>query len=177
MALTFRWWDRGDLGTAQIDHCDTTTQYMGGVQPSIDPQGHLLRSRFYPSVTLKATSVTTVDPTHWMNVNLEFVAWYDLNGPGILPQPTDTDARIVCTGLLYPNYTPSPNNATTAYQVRWEPREGVLQSFGQRNPNNTAVNAGVFTGFFLADFLGTFYTHRATTLFQSVGYADVLWGI
>ena len=176
MALTNVQWDRGLLGTAAADHVPGGTAYMGGVTPSFATTQTLLRTRAYPSLTLVQTSVSAVSPTLWARVVVTFIGWYDQNGPGSLPLPTDTDPRIVISGLLYPTVSPSPNNPTTSFQVRWEPKEGALQSFGQRKPVGAVPSPGVFFGYWLNDPTIAFNIAHASTSFQSDGYAEALWG-
>jgi hypothetical protein len=177
MTLTHVQWDRGLLGTSPVNAVPGGTVFMGGVQPSFSNAQTLLRTRVYPSFTLVQTSVTAVSPTLWARVTVSFVGWFDENGPGSLPLPTDTDDRIVVSGLLYPTASPSPNSPTTSFQVRWEPREGVLQSFGKRKPNPTAPSPGVFFGYWLNDPTIAFNLSHASTSFQSDGYAECLYGI
>lgn len=176
MVLTHVQWDRNTIGTAQKDHCDYATEYMGGVQPSYSTLQTLLRTRVYPFVRLNQTSVSTVNSLLWMDLTFQFVGWYDENGPGTLPLPTDTDDRIVVTGQLTPTHIPSPDHATTQFQVIWRPQEGVLQSYGRRKPTGTPASPGVFFGFCAVDSDITFAFSHASTLFQSGGYAEALWG-
>lgn len=177
MGLTLRWWERGTFVPTAVDHLPISTKFMGGLQPTLNGQASLLRSRFYPSLALKQTSVTTPGEFDWQNAVVEFVAWYDLNGTGSLPQPDDLDTRIVCTGRLYPTYSPSAGAATTSFRVTWEPREGVLQSFGQRNPQGLAVSAAVSTGIWFDNPGGPYYTAHASTSFLLSCYAEALFGI
>jgi hypothetical protein len=176
VALSNHEWSR-DLGTYSSTHIAIAPSPVCDVPPLTNPAATLLRTRWFPSVSLIDDDWTLHGEADWADLTVLFVAWYDEIGPAPVPDPQDTDARIVATGRLTPHYAPSAGAPASQNFVVWDTDAVVIESHAQRKPNaGTLVSPIARAAIQVIDPTGYFYLTHASVNWLYKCYGEALYG-